>query len=185
MENLKPTRNAEQKSSPLTVTPEAIVAAVHAASAMGRVSLTVLDQSGAERPTNVAELFARGILAAATRSPAGAGVTNPNVALDDTIDFADARQFLDSWGCLVHPIPQILELAERAAQAAPPPTRQYIPKNFATHRTAWRDAITECINVEIAKGNADQASYWEHELAAYDRSFARLLDAPEPERSAG
>jgi hypothetical protein len=57
---------------------------------------------------------------------------------------------------------------------------QYIPNNFTTHRSAWRDAITECINVETAKGNHDQAAYWEHELAAYDRSFARLLDNPEP-----
>lgn len=58
-------------------------------------------------------------------------------------------------------------------------TEQHIPANFTTHRTAWRDAITECINVEMAKGDRDRAAYWEHELAAYDRSFARLLDEPE------
>lgn len=57
---------------------------------------------------------------------------------------------------------------------------QYIPANFTTHRSAWRDAITECINVEMAKGNLDQAAYWEHELAAFDRAFNRLLDNPEP-----
>jgi hypothetical protein len=54
---------------------------------------------------------------------------------------------------------------------------QHIPGNFTTHRSAWRDAITECINREMA--NSDRAAYWEHELAAYDRAFTRLLDKPE------
>ncbi|MGK5031507.1 hypothetical protein [Janthinobacterium sp. MDT1-19] len=52
---------------------------------------------------------------------------------------------------------------------------QYIPSNFTTHRSAWRDAISECINVEQVAGNANQAAYWQHELAAFDRSFDRLL----------
>jgi hypothetical protein len=60
---------------------------------------------------------------------------------------------------------------------------QYIPTNFTTHRSAWRDAITECINAETVKGNGDRAAYWQHELAAYDRSFGRLLDHPEPIRT--
>lgn len=66
-------------------------------------------------------------------------------------------------------------LAARAGTGA-----QYIPANFSTHRNAWRDAITECINTERARGNRDQALYWEHELAAFDRAFTRLLDHPEP-----
>jgi hypothetical protein len=61
-----------------------------------------------------------------------------------------------------------------------PAAGQYIPANFTTHRSAWRDAITECINTETARGNHDQAAYWEHELAAMDRAFGRLLDNPEP-----
>lgn len=77
---------------------------------------------------------------------------------------------------------RIAEL-ERAATAPVSAVPQYIPNNFTTHRGAWRDAITECINAEKARGNTDQALYWEHELAAYDRSFARLLDNPEPVRA--
>lgn len=57
---------------------------------------------------------------------------------------------------------------------------RYVPRNFTTHRTAWRDAITECINAETNAGRPDAAGYWKHELEAYDRSFARLLDKPEP-----
>jgi hypothetical protein len=59
------------------------------------------------------------------------------------------------------------------------PAQQYIPANFTTHRSAWRDAITECINAETERRNHDSAAYWQHELEAFDRSFARLLDHPE------
>ncbi|MGV8869328.1 MAG: hypothetical protein ACOH2S_20615 [Janthinobacterium svalbardensis] len=62
---------------------------------------------------------------------------------------------------------------EQAALAAGPV--QHIPANFTTHRNAWRDAINECVNVEEAAGNFDQSAYWKHELAAFDRSFDRLL----------
>jgi hypothetical protein len=59
-------------------------------------------------------------------------------------------------------------------------TKQYIPEEFSTYRSAWRDAITECINAETARGNHGQAAHWQNdELAAYDRAFARLLDNPE------
>ena len=70
----------------------------------------------------------------------------------------------------------------RACMALRQPA-QHIPGNFTTHRTAWRDAITECINHETNAGQPDRAAYWEHELAAYDRAFARLLDNPEAVRS--
>jgi hypothetical protein len=35
----------------------------------------------------------------------------------EPIDFADARRFLESWGCMVYPIPQIIDIAERATRA--------------------------------------------------------------------
>lgn len=62
---------------------------------------------------------------------------------------------------------------EQAALATAPV--QHIPANFTTHRNAWHDAINECVNVEEAAGNFDQSAYWKHELAAFDRSFDRLL----------
>lgn len=45
-----------------------------------------------------------------------------------------------------------------------------IPGNFITHRPAWRNAL------EIAKAHAkgNGVSYWEYELAVFDRSFDRL-----------
>lgn len=55
------------------------------------------------------------------------------------------------------------------------PKKFGIPNNFITHRSAWRSAL------ELARDNCapktedtDDRSYWEHELAAYDRSFDRL-----------
>jgi len=68
--------------------------------------------------------------------------------------------------------------------SAPVSDRQHIPGNFTTHRAAWRDAITECINHELNARELDRAAYWEHELAAFDRAFARLLDKPEQSISA-
>lgn len=52
------------------------------------------------------------------------------------------------------------------------PAVQGVPGNFITHRAAWRDAL------ETAKAYAtgDDISYWDHELAAFDRSFDRLWE---------
>jgi hypothetical protein len=63
------------------------------------------------------------------------------------------------------------------------PAKQYIPANFTTHRSAWRKAIELAIeNAKSGSVDEDDKAYWEHELAAFDRSFSRLLDNPEPVR---
>ena len=65
-----------------------------------------------------------------------------------------------------------------AAQPAPATQQAGIPGNFITHRAAWREAL------ETAKffSTGVDRSYWDHELAAFDRSFDRLWtlmqDAP-------
>lgn len=48
-----------------------------------------------------------------------------------------------------------------------------IPGNFITHRPSWREALV--IAKEHAKTDAD-ASYWQHEINAFDRSFDRLWE---------
>lgn len=48
-----------------------------------------------------------------------------------------------------------------------------IPGNFITHRPSWREALV--IAKEHAKTEAD-ASYWQHEINAFDRSFDRLWE---------
>ncbi len=76
---------------------------------------------------------------------------------------------------------RMLALTDKSAHGAAPPTvggvSQYIPGNFRTHRNAWRAALEIAINAARTLGDM---AYWKHELAAYDRSFARLLDSPEP-----
>lgn len=58
---------------------------------------------------------------------------------------------------------------------------QHIPANFTTHRSAWRKAIELAIkNAPVSSApDEDEKGYWEHELAAFDRAFTRLLDEPE------
>lgn len=51
----------------------------------------------------------------------------------------------------------------------------YVPANFTTHHRSWREALNIAIATAKAKSDgADEVAYWEHELAAFDRSFARL-----------
>lgn len=57
---------------------------------------------------------------------------------------------------------------------------QHIPGNFTTHREAWRKALEHCLAAAEEGGQLDDVHYWQHELAAYDRAFTRLLDKPEP-----
>lgn len=72
------------------------------------------------------------------------------------------------------------DLLERfAAPATKQVAQQHIPRNFTTHRNAWRDAITFAMDASMGDG----AAYWKHELDAYDRAFSRLLDKPEAARA--
>ena len=67
-----------------------------------------------------------------------------------------------------------------AAQPAPATQQAGIPGNFITHRAAWRGALE---TAKFVSTGVDR-SYWDHELAAFDRSFDRLWtlmrDAPQP-----
>ena len=64
------------------------------------------------------------------------------------------------------------------AQPAPATQQAGIPGNFITHREAWREALE---TAKFVSTGVDR-SYWDHELAAFDRSFDRLWtlmqDAP-------
>ena len=67
----------------------------------------------------------------------------------------------------------------RASHGQAPATQQAgIPGNFITHRAAWREALE---TAKFVSTGVDR-SYWDHELAAFDRSFDRLWtlmqDAP-------
>lgn len=44
--------------------------------------------------------------------------------------------------------------------------------NFETHRRAWRDAIVEIKRFADDGSDAGDMHYWEHELKAFDRTFA-------------
>ena len=66
----------------------------------------------------------------------------------------------------------------QAAQPALATQQAGIPGNFITHRAAWREALE---TAKFVSTGVDR-SYWDHELAAFDRSFDRLWalmqDAP-------
>ena len=69
--------------------------------------------------------------------------------------------------------------ALRASHGQAPATQQAgIPGNFITRRAAWREALE---TAKFVSTGVDR-SYWDHELAAFDRSFDRLWtlmqDAP-------
>lgn len=49
-----------------------------------------------------------------------------------------------------------------------------IPGNFITHRNAWRDALQKAYDAAMEAHDGDNASYWAHELVAFDESFDRL-----------
>jgi hypothetical protein len=49
------------------------------------------------------------------------------------------------------------------------------PEDFSTHKSAWRDALQQAL--VNAKNEAD-ASYWRHELAAFDRAYSELEAMP-------
>lgn len=79
---------------------------------------------------------------------------------------ADARQFIAAPDNTPSPAPVSQTLESK---------KFGIPGNFTTHRNAWRSAL------ELARDNCapktedmDDKSYWEHELAAFDRSFDSL-----------
>ena len=61
--------------------------------------------------------------------------------------------------------------ALRASHGQAPATQQAgIPGNFITHRAAWREALE---TAKFVSTGVDR-SYWDHELAAFDRSFDQL-----------
>ena len=60
--------------------------------------------------------------------------------------------------------------AIRTEQPAPATQQAGIPGNFITHRAAWREALE---TAKFVSTGVDR-SYWDHELAAFDRSFDRL-----------
>lgn len=60
--------------------------------------------------------------------------------------------------------------AEDASQGA----AAGVPADFITHRDAWRDGLNRA--VRYAK-DSDDASYWMHEVRAFDRAYAQLLAA--------
>ena len=60
--------------------------------------------------------------------------------------------------------------AAAATQPAPATQQAGIPGNFITHRAAWREALE---TAKFVSTGVDR-SYWDHELAAFDRSFDRL-----------
>lgn len=54
---------------------------------------------------------------------------------------------------------------------------QRVPDDFLSHRSAWRAAMV------IAEGfaaNEDDASYWRHELKAFDNAYSMLASTPAP-----
>ena len=76
--------------------------------------------------------------------------------------------------------------ATDASHGQAPATQQAgIPGNFITHRAAWREALE---TAKFVSTGVDR-SYWDHELAAFDRSFDRLWtlmqDAPRKQAPAG
>lgn len=81
------------------------------------------------------------------------------------IDFADARKFLDAWGCMVYPIPQILELAEQADK-------------LRRQRDALRAAISPWLNEIIASvGASHLTDGFKPKRNNYDEILDRLQQA--------
>lgn len=48
-----------------------------------------------------------------------------------------------------------------------------IPLDFTSHRSAWRIAIKHAADSAVS---IDDKSYWQHELNAFDKAFAALLN---------
>lgn len=50
-----------------------------------------------------------------------------------------------------------------------------LPADFLSHKNAWRNALKEAAdNADLPTEDEDDGSYWRHELAAFDRSYAEL-----------
>lgn len=50
-----------------------------------------------------------------------------------------------------------------------------LPADFLSHKNAWRNALKEAVdNADLPTDDMDDGSYWRHELAAFDRSYAEL-----------
>lgn len=55
-----------------------------------------------------------------------------------------------------------------------------VSHDLLSHRSAWRGAIVEAIEKSpLPDYDQDDASYWRHELAAFDRVFDQLEELHE------
>ncbi len=57
-------------------------------------------------------------------------------------------------------------------------TMRPLPDDLFTHRSAWRDALENCIMSCTEIGG--DASYWKHELRVFDRTWANLFPSAGP-----
>lgn len=67
------------------------------------------------------------------------------------------------------------DIRDYARAAVEADRAQRVPDDFLSHRSAWRAAMV------IAEGfaaNEDDASYWRHELKAFDNAYSMLASTP-------
>ena len=52
---------------------------------------------------------------------------------------------------------------------------KFIPNDFFTHQQSWRKALEIAeANAKVEAPDVDDKTYWQHELAAFDRAYAEL-----------
>lgn len=62
----------------------------------------------------------------------------------------------------------------------PPASIPALPDNFISHEGSWRLAIERLIELEPESGepDIDNKAFWKHELAAFNRAYAKLRGYP-------
>lgn len=64
------------------------------------------------------------------------------------------------------------------------PAQAAVPKDFFTHKNAWREALNIAVrNAPPPTEDTDDPGYWMHEVRAFDRAYAQLEAAQPKERA--
>lgn len=83
-----------------------------------------------------------------------------------------AADDLQHAGVVLALVQRVEELEDRVGA-----TPSQVHDDFLTHRQSWRAMLKRCVNtaqVALVEGETDDRAYYEHELAAFDRAYARL-----------
>lgn len=85
----------------------------------------------------------------------------------------------DDWGPDVDTKAYVEKFKATAANGGVKPAA--LPGDFYSHQQAWRSALVIALaNAAPSSEDQDDAGYWRHEIAAFDRAYAELTAQPVP-----